>query len=202
MFKQISKIVCCLFFVSTSFITFAGTSFSNLQPFSIFFKNKLLQIKNHSLSGGVGYKLLTSDDYANFSGDWDGQCYLEGKEKSIEEPLRFPLNIENDANKIKICSEYTKCSEFEIGRDLGDHIEIDNGFIDYHYALRWIDKSSLVLVMTELNLQQEDQIQSLLGRVIFSKEQEKLVLRIEHNYIINADESNNSKYVCKLERQN
>lgn len=182
--------------------SFSGTRSSMAQVLpmvSIMFNLKSKQAHNIITSKVNNNSSSSQDDYVDFSGDWIGQCYLGEQAKPIE-GANIPIHVEGFGEELKFCYE-DNCQQLEIGKDLGEHIEIGKAFWDYHLALKWFNKSSLALYLTELKVEEHDYMFSTLVRVVMSKEQDKLILRTDYNYLVNTDEAEHMKIVCKFDRQ-
>lgn len=199
MFKKSLILIVGILFAVTSF---AGTrnSIAQILPMVSIISNLKSKQAHHTINSKVNNKLLSSEeDYVDFAGDWIGQCYV-GEPGQLIEGISVPIHIEGYGEELKFCYE-GNCQQLDTGKDLGEHVEIGNAFWDYHLAFKWFNKSSLAFYLTELKVEEHEYMFSNLIRVVMSKEQDKIVLRADYNYLANTDESEHMKIMCKFDPQ-
>lgn len=198
MFKKSFILMWAMLFALTAF---SGTrnSIAQILPIVSVVSNLKSKQENHTVNSKANSSIVENEDYVDFSGDWNGQCYI-GDEEQLIEGISIPIHIEGYAEQLKFCYE-NNCQQLEIGKDLGEHIEIGSAFWDYHVAFKWFNKSSLAFYLTELKVEEEERVFSTLIRVVMSKEQDKLILRTDYNYLANTSETEHTKIMCKFDKQ-
>ncbi|MDP3561345.1 MAG: hypothetical protein Q8R83_04110 [Legionellaceae bacterium] len=179
-----------------SWVVFAqATPLQQIMPF------KLHAIPHHTIKAQTSS--FGDEAYTDFTGDWAGQCHV--KEGDIDDEItKEHFRIENTASLIKILGEGIS-DEYEIGKDLSEHLSDENGFSTYHLTFNWINNSTLLFNF--ISIENRDfpgykrSINSSLARVIWKLQDDKLIIHSEVEFLENGEAAFHTTGKCEFVRQ-
>lgn len=138
-------------------------------------------------------------DYADFSGIWTGQCEVEGGSEILDD-ITVNFDITADSENIQFYYE-GDVYNYKIGEDKSIHTNLEDGFMSVHYVFNWLNKSTLSFNSTYLSSMLPNHVDSALVRVTFSRNGDSLEMTSEYDSLVDKQDLEHVKGVCKFIKQ-